>query len=220
MTDQGNPYQHNPYGQQPGQASYGHQPGYEQSSQPGYGQSSEQPGYGQSSQPGYGQSSAQPGYPQPSQTYGQGAQHGYPQQQAGYPSPQQAYAYGQAPAGYQAPTKRSPVLGMIALGVVLVCGVIFTWLMWNLGVTGAPLFVQAAGDQEVATQLLLDQLGTTGTVLLNVSTYGGFAAWVAAIVATATNRGRAYGIWGIVMGVLSPVIAVVAFIVAIAMQLN
>ena len=40
--------------------------------------------------------------------------------------------------------------------------------------------------------------------------------WVTGIVAAASKRGRAYGVWAIILGVLAPIIGVVMMIAAMA----
>ena len=235
QNPQNNPYQPpydptQPYGQAGQQ--YGQQPAYGQ--QPGgYGQPDQAYGqadqaYGQAGQ-SYGQSN--PPYGQPDQAYpptaqypastpqapGQQPPYGYgqPTQQYGGWNPQQAYApqlYGQ-----QAPAPRSPLLGMIALGGVVICAVVFSWLMWRLGAMIGPVAMSYGGNlsQEELTNLMMNQLGSGGLAALNFSAYGGIAFWIAGIVATATRRGRSYGVWTIILGVLAPVIGIVMMVAAL-----
>lgn len=194
-------------GQNPQQHPY--QPPYGQPTQP-YDQPT-QP-YGQPTQP-YGQS-----YDQPTQAYGQPTQ-AYPspvqQQQYGYP-PQ---GYGQQPMPYAqpAPAVRSPLLGMIALGGVVICGVVFSWLMWRMGAVIGPIAVSSGGSltQDELTNLLMNQFGAGGAMALNVAAYGGVGFWITGIVATATRRGRAYGVWAIILGILAPIIGIVMTVAAL-----
>lgn len=164
-------------------------------------------------QPGYGQQQGQPqsGYPAPGQGYQQGypQQPSYPQQQGWYPN-QPGYAV-------QQPVARSPLLGMIALGGVVVCAVVLSWLTWRMGVVLGPMAAQTGGnlDQAAMTEYLSRQLGGSGMLLLNAATLGGFACWILGIVATATKRGRSYGIWAIILGVLAPIVALVAMVAAL-----
>ncbi len=172
QNPQQNPYQ-SPYGQPT--APYG---------QPG------QP-YGQANQP-YGQPN-QP-YGQPNQAYGQPAQPYAPApQQPQYAYPQQAYAQAPVASPYAQPqaAARSPLLGMIALGGVVVCA------------------------NEELTEALVNQLGGSALLALNVAGYGGFGFWIAGIVATATRRGRAYGVWAIILGVLAPITAGIIMVAAL-----
>jgi hypothetical protein len=185
------PYGQGPYGQQP----YGQQP---------YGQQPAQP---------YGQQPAQP-YGQPTQPYGQ--QSWGPAGQPPYPTPQHSYGAAQQSWTPQQPPRRSPALGMIAFGLVLVLGVVMSAVAYQMGVIMAPLMVgrSATTDQEELARIVMEQLGAPALLGLNLALYGGTAAWILGIVAAATRRGRSYGIWAIILGVLAPVAAIVAMIVA------
>lgn len=200
--DPQNPYQppYPPQGQ-PQQPQYGY-------GQPTTGQGwNPQGGYGDGGQQGAGWGQ-QAGYP---------GQQGYPSQQ-GYPPVQQGYSQGQPAMPYgQQPAQRSPLLGMIALGGVVVCGLVLSWLMWRMGALVGPIAASAGGSltQEEATQMLMNQLGAGGMLALNVAGYGGFGFWIAGIVATATRRGRAYGVWAIILGVLAPIIGIVVMVAAL-----
>ena len=225
------PQQHDPYRPSYGQPA---QPG--QPDQSAWGQPGAQAGYdaGVNQSTGY----SPQGYPQqsyPQQDYSQqyyqqaGHQQGYPQpgyQAPGYPAAPPAYPqampYGQAGPYAQVEQPRSPLLGMISLGVVVICTVIFGWVMFRMGALLAPVLVTSAGaaSQQQMTQELLDRLGGTGVLLLNVSTYGGFAAWITGIVATATKRGRSYGIWAIIIGALAPFIGFGLMLAALMPYIN
>jgi hypothetical protein len=198
QNPQQNPYQ-SPYGQ-PGQP-------YGQPNQP----------YGQANQP-YGQPN-QP-YGQPNQAYGQPAQpYGQPAQQPQYAYPQQAYAQAPVASPYAQPqaAARSPLLGMIALGGVVVCAVVLCWLCWRIGALAGPVLASAGGTvtNEELTEALVNQLGGSALLALNVAGYGGFGFWIAGIVATATRRGRAYGVWAIILGVLAPIAAGIIMVAAL-----
>lgn len=237
MTQQ-NPYQPNPYepgsGQQgqpqngygqPQQGAYGQsQPGYGQPDQ-GYGQADQaygqpQQGYGQADQ-AYGQ--PQQGYGQPHQGYGQpgygqqGLQPGYGQQ-GGYATPHQAYQQGQARSPYLAVDQpRSPLLGMIAFGVVAIATVVFGWAMWRAGMVMGPVLASSSASMSSTeiTEMMMDQLGGAALAAMNIGVYGGIAGWIAGIVATVTRRGRSYGIWTIILGVLAPVIGLIVMVAAV-----
>lgn len=205
---QGNPqypHQQDPYSSGSGQPQGGYpQQGYPQQ---GYPQEGSQPGYPQQgSQQGYPQAYPQHGAPQPYPPQPYGQPYG---QQPGYPSPQQAYAQA-SPYGQAAAAPRSPLLGMIALGVVVVCTVVFGWMMFRLGALMGPMLVTTYGSatQAEMTDMLLQQLGTSGALALNLSGYAGVAGWITGIVATATRRGRSYGVWAIILGVLAPFIGI------------
>ncbi|MFZ1411507.1 MAG: hypothetical protein WAS07_08620, partial [Micropruina sp.] len=217
--------------QQPApQPSYPQQPG----SQPaGYGAPA-QPGYGAPAQAGYGAAS-QPGYPP--QGYGQ---QGYPpqgQNPAPYGAPQQ---YGQNPYGNQpyaanydpqgqlaypvgasyppiAPAAKSPLLGMAALGLVVICGVAMSAVLWQLGGLLGELVTSGQidpNDQEGMQMMLMERVGPLLSLGLNASMLVGFAGWVMGIIATATQRGRSYGVWAIILGILAPIIAFTLMMVA------
>ncbi len=208
QNPQQNPYQ-SPYGQPTAPYGQPDQPTQAYPAQP----------YGQPSQPTqpYGQPTQV--YGQPTQAYGQPNQpYAAPAQQPQYAYPQQAYAQGQvAPYAQPRPAVRSPLLGMIALGGVVICGVVFSWLMWRMGAVIGPIAVSSGGNlsQDELTQLLLNQLGASGAAALNVAAYGGIGFWIAGIVATATRRGRAYGVWSIILGILAPIIGIVMMVAAL-----
>lgn len=185
------------------------------------------PGYGQNPTPGqpygyqpqqYGQAQSQP------QPYGQPPQqahpYGYPAQQApaqAYGQPAQGYApmgaYGAAPA----PVKKSPILGIISLVVVLVCAGLLGAFMWRIGGVVGQLASSGAVDPDNQAALqaaVMSELGGIWMLLANVAIYGGFAGWIMGIVATATKRGRGAGIAAIVLGVLAPIVSVLMVIPA------
>jgi len=198
-----------------GQQEYGGQQTYGQQA---YGQQTPgQPAYGQqtSGQPAYGrQTPGQPAYGQ--QTSGQPA-YGRPGTQ-GYASPQPGYGPGQAAVPVsQVQAPRSPLLGMIALGVVVVCGVIFCWLMWRLGAVIGPIMVSSGGrlDNDELAQLMMDQLGPGGTLAMNLAAYGGLAGWITGMVAAGTRRGRSYGVWAIILGILAPIVGMIMMVAAL-----
>ncbi len=223
-----------PYGQQYPQPGYGQQP-------PAYGQPQrpQQP-YGQAPQP-YGQP-AQP-YGQPAQPYGQPAQpygqqyppHSGQQPQQGYGQQPQQYGqpqlYGQHPQGY-APVPyqqsaygvpvekvaKSPIVGMVAFGVVLVSLVLVCFGAGPVGEVLAAL-VQVTGstqvDQTTLTEMLTEQVPVQ-VMLLNVGSTLGTAGWVTGIVAAATGRGRLWGVLAILLGIVA-VILMIALMVAPAM---
>lgn len=179
----------------------------------GYGQPAQAQGYGPTAsypgQQGYGQAYPQQGYGQP----GYPAQQGY-QVQQGYPA---------SPAGYSVPpATRSPLLGMISLGVVVVCGVLMAYLFYRAGDIAGGLMTTSGPrlDQEQLQAELMARMSTFELMLWNFTMLGGMAAWVCGIVATATKRGRGYGIWAIVLGVLAPIAAIAAMFVSLMPYLN
>lgn len=202
------------YGQQP-PAGYGTYTAPAASNVPPAGGSYQapQPPYGTHSP--YGQSAPAP------QAYGVG-QGGYPQQA---PAP-----YGAAPSAYQdrysPPVKRSPMLGLVSLAIIVVAAmvcIVFAYqfghglgvLMKQMGITtqGAPSTSSLQNDPRL--QAYITQSAGIGQAI-GLSSIAGLAAWIAAIVATATRRGRAYGITGIILGVIAPIAAFMAYGVAFA----
>jgi hypothetical protein len=203
-----------PYGQPPQpQPPYGQPP----QPQPPYGQQYPQQGYGQQyPQQGYGQQ-----YPQP---YGQQAEPGHaPRPQPGQQgSPDQithwAALYGTSapgPVQYQqsaspAPGQKitkSPVLGIVAFGTVLVALVVVCLAAQPLGSILADIVIATGStqiDSTTATQMLIEQ-APVQTMMLNFWLVG-FAGWVTGIVATITARGRLWGVLAIVVGTLAPFI--------------
>ncbi len=230
------------YGQQRPQPPHGQpQQPYGQPQQP-YGQQYPQPGYGQPQQPPYGQPQPphqaygqQPygqqypqQYGQPQQPpYGQRPPQGYGQQPQPYgqqPYGQQAQGYPPVPyqgTGYGAPvTKvpRSPVVGLAAFGVVLVCLVMVCFAAGPIGEVLSSLILVTGStqvDQTTLTQMLTEQVPLQ-VMLLNVGSTLGTAGWVTGIVAAATGRGRLWGALAILLGIVA-VILMIALMVAPAM---
>ena len=190
-----------PYGQ-PATQPYGQPPATQPATQ-SYGQPATQP-YGQPATQPY----AYPAQQAPTQPYGQPVQ--------GF-APTAMGAYGSVAA----PVKRSPVLGIIGLVIVVVCGVVITAYMWRAG----GLFGQAAvggvvnPTQQQSTQIV-NQLGMGFLVAVVASMVLGLVGWIMGIVATATKRGRAFGVVTIILGVLAPIAAVVAMGVAMGPYLS
>lgn len=175
--------------------------------------------------PQYGQ--GYPGAQNPRGQQWQGQQH--PSQEP-YP-PQQQWAqngpvYG-APAGYGAPpVKRSPILGAVGLLIVALATVAVVITSWVLGsglgsfllevaADGAGSFNQndLANDPRIMAyaETAVGPIGAFGLACL-----AGFVGWIISIVATASNRGRVFGIIGIVLGVLALPIAYGAASLALA----
>lgn len=166
----------------------GQQPGY--AIQPG-----SQPGY--PTQPTY---PTQPGYPvQPSYPTGPGAPvpaqppYGYPQQYVASP-------YQPVPA---ASGPKSPVLGLAALAIVVLATLGSLVGGWLLLQQVQQLLAGAVYTGSPSTDDL-QQAMTTPIAGIGMATTIDLAGWIAAIVATATNRGRAAGIVAIVVGVIAP----------------
>jgi len=215
-------------------------PGYGQTPPPGqpygfppqqgpnqpYGQPQQAPNpYGQANQP-YGQPPQGPNQPYgqppqgPNQPYGQPQQapnQPYGQPQRGFVPTSPTGAYGTPPA------KRSPILGIIALLVVLICGVVLSVSLFRMGGLLGQLAVNGTVEISSQTQLqeeVLSQLGGIWTLLIYGSGLLGFVGWILGIVAVATKRGRALGVVTIILGVLAPIAACVAMFAAMAPYLQ
>lgn len=97
---------------------------------------------------------------------------------------------------------KQPMLGIVALSIVGVGLAVLCYFMLTLGTMSG----QLAPDGNLSDQQTDAILGHVGLGIL-LSCLVVFAGWVVGIVATAINRGRAYGIVSIVLGVLTPLIA-------------
>ncbi|MGC3993010.1 MAG: hypothetical protein QM779_02585 [Propionicimonas sp.] len=180
---------------------------------------------------GYGQPQAPYGYPPQSshghgqQAYGQQAYGQQPQAnpyQAPYGSPQAYPAQPYPAANAFEPTRpadRSPMLGIIAFAVLAACVVVGSICGFQIMQVAAQYIATLSGggtlDQAALTRALETVLLNNypvQTMALNVTGWGGFAAWIAGIVATVTRRGRLWGVLTIVLGVVTPIIIIaVAF---------
>ena len=179
-----------PYGQQPAAQPYGQQP----AAQP----------YGQPQQP-TAQPYAYPSQQAPTQPYGQPVQ-GFA------PTPMGAYG------STAAPVKRSSILGIIGLALVVICGVILSVYLYKIGAVAGPYAQNGTLDTTTQPQLVQDVMNQMGTILPllgSLSVAGGLIGWIIGIVATATKRGRGFGVTAIILGVLAPILAFVAMFVGI-----
>ena len=203
----GQPYGYPP--QQPATQPYG-QPPQQMPTQP----------YGQPPQQAPSQPYAYPTQQGPNQPYGQPQQapnQPYGQPQRGFVPTSPTGAYGTPPA------KRSPILGIIALLVVLICGVVLSVSLFRMGGLLGQLAVNGTVEISSQTQLqeeVLSQLGGIWTLLIYGSGLLGFVGWILGIVAVATKRGRALGVVTIILGVLAPIAACVAMFAAMAPYLQ
>lgn len=180
-----------------------------------------QPGYGQSPQP-QGQAD------NPYQITHYAAQYGgqnYPQAGQAQQYPAQPYPP-QAAYPPAAKVAKSPMLGLIAFGVLLLCIVVGSLAGFQVMQAAVNLMVAngiTPDNQAELTQLLQQELVSNyplQTVVLNITGWGGFAAWIAGIVATAMNRGRMWGVFTIILGVLSPVIILAVIFAAMGPLLS
>lgn len=176
-------------------------------------------------QGGYGQ---QPhGYSQQPQGYGQQPQ-GYPQQPPGQAPHGQQASYGSYGGSgmYQqgAPEERPATLGLVAMAIVVVSAIVLCVLSWMIGKDFAELFLAAGMNPEsmdpdaLARDPEFQAWAARATALwttLSISVLAGIVGWIISIVATSTRRGRSFGIVGIIVGVLAPLLAFGVFFAAL-----
>ena len=201
----GQPYGYPP--QQPATQPYG-QPPQQMPTQP----------YGQPPQQAPSQPYAYPTQQGPNQPYGQPQQapNPYGQPQRGFVPTSSAGAYGTPPV------KRSPILGIIALAVVVICAVVLSMYLWQVGGIAGQVAVNGTIDTSNSAELqalVLSQLGGW-SLIGSLSAFLGFVGWIIGIVAVATKRGRAFGVVTIILGVLAPFVALGAFVAAMAANVS
>ncbi|MEA4942927.1 MAG: hypothetical protein VB080_00670 [Propionicimonas sp.] len=178
-------------------------------------------------------------YPQ-SQQYLQGAQYppANPYQQPGQyrqQQPQGHQPWGAAPTPYPttpysqssvyapAPaTPRPPMLGIVGLGLValgLIAGIALSIAMgptFGSIMTFVPPGASQAEIEQILQTLPEEQLQAIGMAVsgpltgIVLASLAGTVGWIISIVAAATKRGRGWGIAGIVLGVLAPVVIILA----------
>ena len=161
-------------------------------------------------QPPYGSNpGGQPSYP----AYSASGQ-GYPGQPTpgAYPPAPAPGAYPAAPA-YTAmaysepPLKKSPILGVISLALVVVGTVIGAVAMVsfiNVIVTAVDPATLASGSFDATTlPSTVISAAQPSLLLMLVGIIVGLVGWIMSIVATASARGRVFGIIGIIGGVLA-----------------
>ena len=201
----GQPYGYPP--QQPATQPYG-QPPQQMPTQP----------YGQPPQQAPSQPYAYPTQQGPNQPYGQPQQapNPYGQPQRGFVPTSSTGAYGTPPV------KRSPILGIIALAVVVICAVVLSMYLWQVGGIAGQVAVNGTIDTSNSAELqalVLSQLGGW-SLIGSLSAFLGFVGWIIGIVAVATKRGRAFGVVTIILGVLAPFVALGAFVAAMAANVS
>jgi len=111
-----------------------------------------------------------------------------------------------------APTAQSPVIGILGLGLVVVAAVAYfvCWYllfagMFNIAESGA---INSSSPFDIQPDLVRNFYALA--IGITVSSMAGIAGLVLSIIGTAQDRGRAYGIAGIVLGALAPLLAYVA----------
>jgi len=158
-------------------------------------------------QPPYGSDPGQPSYP----SYSSGGQ---PYQNPPAPGayPPAPGAYPPAPNPYMAPPvypatqeAKSSLLGIIGLGVVVVAAIAF----WAATYSVLKAVFSLIDMKNPSNMYNLDpntfaQVASGPAQIMMLTSVIGLGGWIVSIVATATKRGRAFGIIGIVLGVLAP----------------
>lgn len=188
----------------PAPGAYGPPPGGQQPSYPGGAAPAPTP-------PGYNPA---PGYPQ--QPW-----NGQPVQP--YPAPAQSYPPGYPNAYAPAPVPaKSPWLGRIALIVVAACTVIATVAMGPIADLMAQLMI-TTGSTTISSEELVDAASVSAPgsmIALQISIWVGMAAAVTGMIAAIIGRGRATGIFALVLGLLAPVIMIVYAVILIIPQIR
>lgn len=143
------------------------------------------------------------------------AQQPYPGPYGGYGTPAPAWQP-------EPPAAKSGVLGGIGLLLVIACAVALVAAAWLLGADFGAFLIQIGADpthinsDEVMNDPRFQAFATAvgaKWIVLQAAIWVGFLAWIACIVATATKRGRAAGIVGIILGVLAPLVGFISFLV-------
>ncbi|PZE94644.1 DUF4064 domain-containing protein [Curtobacterium sp. MCBD17_008] len=187
--------------------------------------------YGQQSAPQWGQQQ-QHGDQQYRQQHGD--QYGHQQHgQQQYGQPQQwDQQHGAAPAwqAHDGSVKRKRTLGVVAFGlgvVALVLGAVGGWLFGS-GIGASESFrelMRSGGSgtvdqQQMSQELMSDPavMGAVGSALVvaGIGFVIGLWALVQGIIATATGRGRVWGVLAIVLAVLAGIVFFVAYGASIA----
>jgi hypothetical protein len=125
---------------------------------------------------------------------------------------------------YPTPIKKSPTLGVVGLALVVLAGIGTLIAMLKLMAAYVAIMVQTYGPNmsnwnTSNPRFTEAQIATLNSPTLFVVLAGlvGLSGLVVSIVATATNRGRIFGILGIIFGVVLPfVLTFVAAMIAIA----
>jgi len=104
----------------------------------------------------------------------------------------------------------SPVLGIVAFLAILVLGAGLGFLAYQLGTMVGPILNQYDPDTLSMNYVPPDvqqQIVASATPGFIVS-IAGFVAWIVAIIAIATRRGRGWGVFGLILGIIAPIAGV------------
>jgi len=185
-------------------------------------------------QPPYGQNSYNPS-PAPQYPAAPSAYPAYSNEPAGaYPAP--AYpsepSYPSAPAYPSTPMspyslpeaqKKSPVLGIVGLGIVVVCTIIyfvFSYSLYNslFDILG-PDWANTGAVPEMSTLTDAQVSAIIGPgVGIAISSLVGMVGLIISIVATAQKKGRGMAIAGIILGVLAPFSIIIAATISLSVH--
>ncbi|MCL1923119.1 MAG: hypothetical protein FWG15_04545 [Propionibacteriaceae bacterium] len=132
---------------------------------------------------------------------------------APYPSMNSPYD----PMAYPEPPKKSSTLGIIGLALVIVLGILLfiaVLSMYKAAFTSGlmaidPYTYEVISDMNSATDAQMSAIMGPAMLILLIG-IAGLSGFIISIVATATGRGRAFGIVGIVLGVIAPIVAFIA----------
>ena len=120
-----------------------------------------------------------------------------------------------AGAGYGEPiVKKSPVLGIIGLAIVVIAAVVYYMACKNLydgifTLLGPAIMSGGATAINELTPEQMAQFAGPGTTIILASVVG-LAGFIVSIVAAVKNSGRPMAVTGIVLGVLAPFLIIVA----------
>lgn len=138
----------------------------------------------------------------------------YPAPGQPYPAPGQPY-----PNPYQpvAAPPKNPWLGRIALIVVAACTVVATVAMGPIARVAVDLLIRGGSDNFTSDQLTAAAMATEPGAMLvtQIASWVGMAAAITGLIAAIMGRGRATGIFAVILGVLAPVIMSIYAVIVI-----
>lgn len=155
--------------------------------------------------------------------YGQQGYQQYPYPQQGY----QQYPYAQAPYPNVTPTPQAPkpsTLGLVGLIMVVIAGLMIVWAGYLFGVgSGEVALLVGLDPTSMANPGAIDTndpeviaiserlvapmgAGVFGTIL-------GLVGFIVSIIGFSQRKGRKFGMWGIILGILFPIAAFIALAV-------
>ena len=109
-------------------------------------------------------------------------------------------------------TTRSPILGIISLVAIVFLTIVLSFQCYQWGIDSGPIlreYVPTGTDFSNLPDEAAYQISVLAAPTVPAGMFG-LIAWIVAIVATATKRGRSFGVLGIIIGALAPIIALLA----------